>query len=113
MLGLSSLDPVDAEPSAAWSGTAVHDVLEKWALEDDWNPARLAPRAMEMLAGTDSPQLIRALWQTRLMQAIAWVAREGAEGLEAGRKPRRAEKWGRRHIADDNTWGKGGQSEVF
>src|SRR3546814_6258683 len=34
MLGLSSLDPVDAEPSAAWRGTAVHDVLEKWALED-------------------------------------------------------------------------------
>src|SRR3546814_430521 len=28
MLGLSSLDPVDAAPSAAWRGTAVHYVLE-------------------------------------------------------------------------------------
>ena len=30
MLGLRTLDPVDADHSAAWKGTAVHEVLEQW-----------------------------------------------------------------------------------
>jgi ATP-dependent helicase/nuclease subunit B len=30
ILGLRTLDPVDADHSAAWKGTAVHEVLEEW-----------------------------------------------------------------------------------
>src|SRR3546814_12007417 len=87
MLGLSSLDPVDAEPSAAWRGTADHDVLEKWALGDDGNPARVAPRAMAMRTGTDSHPLIRELWTRRLLQATDGVAGDWAGGLVGGGKP--------------------------
>src|SRR3546814_12571840 len=68
---------------------------------------------MEMLAGTDSHPLIRALWQPRLIQAIDWVAREVAEGLKAGRKPLLAEKWGRLHIADVNLSGKADRIDVL
>ncbi len=41
MLALMALDPVDADPTAAWRGSAVHDVLEAWMKEDDCDPARL------------------------------------------------------------------------
>src|SRR3546814_8896101 len=47
------------------------------------------------------------------MQAIDWVAREVAEGLEAGRKPLLAEKWGRLHIADVNLSGKADRIDVL
>ncbi len=30
ILGLRRLDPVDADHSAAWKGTAVHEVFEAW-----------------------------------------------------------------------------------
>ena len=41
MLGLTALDPVDADPTAAWRGSAVHEVLEAWMKEDDCDPAKL------------------------------------------------------------------------
>ncbi len=106
MLGLSALDPVDAEPSAAWRGTAVHDVLESWAKEDQWEPSRLAPRAMAMLSDADAHPMVRALWQPRLMQAIEWIAREVADGIRQGRRPLLAEKWGRLNIAGVDLSGK-------
>ena len=51
MLGLTALDPVDADPSAAWRGSAVHAVLEAWMKEDDCDPARLRARAEALLTG--------------------------------------------------------------
>lgn len=113
MLGLSSLDPVDAEPSAAWRGTAVHDVLEQWAKEDNWDPAKLAPRAMAMLAGADAHPMMRALWQPRLMQAIGWIARQVAQDLADGRGPLLAEKWGRLAIAGVNLSGKADRIDLL
>ncbi len=41
ILGLRRLDPVDADHSAAWKGTAVHEVLEEWLRDDDCDPAKL------------------------------------------------------------------------
>ena len=38
VLGLRRLDPVDADHSAAWKGTAVHEVLEAWLRDDDCDP---------------------------------------------------------------------------
>ncbi len=40
ILGLRRLDPVDADHSAAWKGTAVHAVLEDWLREDDCDPGK-------------------------------------------------------------------------
>ena len=44
ILGLSPLDPVDADPSAAWRGTEVHAILEEW-WDEDRCAADALPRA--------------------------------------------------------------------
>src|SRR5438270_2062978 len=49
MLNLRRLDPVDADHSAAWKGTAVHAVLQQWLQEDDCDPDRLLPLAQSLL----------------------------------------------------------------
>ncbi|MEG3180276.1 double-strand break repair protein AddB [Sphingomonas sp. LT1P40] len=74
MLRLRALDPVDADPSAAWRGTAVHDVLEQWAKLDACAPDALEPRVLTMLA--QAHPMMRALWQPRLIEAVRWIVRE-------------------------------------
>jgi len=99
MLRLSPLDLVDADPSAAWRGSAVHKVLEAWMKEDDCDPSRLRPRAQELLASSAAHPLMRALWQPRLLEAIDWIASEVARNKERGRLPLRAEAWGETELA--------------
>ena len=83
MLGLNALDSVDADPSAAWRGTAVHDILERWAKEDNCDPARLRPRAQAMFREAQVHPMLRALWQPRLLLAIDWIAEQiGAGGRD-------------------------------
>lgn len=86
MLKLRVLDPVDADPTAAWRGTMVHEVLELWAREDDCDSTRLRERAERMLADTDAHPLMRALWQPRLIEAIDWIASTMAELKAEGRQ---------------------------
>lgn len=86
MLRLRRIEPVDAEPSPAWRGTMVHDVLEKWSLEDGGDPARLHARAQAMLASLGAHPLLRALWQPRLMAAIDWIAATMAAQMAEGRR---------------------------
>ena len=99
MLRLSALDVIDADPSPAWRGTAVHDVLEAWMKEDDCDPSRLRARAEALLEESSAHPLMRALWQPRLLEAIDWIAEEVARNREAGRRPLRAEAWGELEIA--------------
>jgi ATP-dependent helicase/nuclease subunit B len=91
MLGLRSLDPVDADHSAAWKGTAVHKVLEQWLAEDECDPASLMPRARALLAGDTIHPMLRALWQPRLVEAIRWVEAQERANQELGRRPLKAE----------------------
>jgi ATP-dependent helicase/nuclease subunit B len=98
MLGLSALDPIDADPSPAWRGSAVHAVLETWMKEDECDPSRLRPRAEALLAGSDAHPLMRALWQPRLFEAIDWIAEQVARNRAEGRLPFRAEIWGESKI---------------
>jgi len=91
ILRLRALDPVDSDPTAAWRGSAVHQVLEQWMKEDDCDPARLRPRADALLAGAAAHPLMRALWQPRLIEAIAFIAAEVEKNREAGRRPLAAE----------------------
>nr|WP_084579828.1 double-strand break repair protein AddB [Sphingomonas azotifigens] len=86
MLRLMPLDAVDADPSAAWRGTAVHAVLQHWFEEDGAHPERLRARAEAMLADERTHPLMRALWKPRLLEAIDWVAAELAAQASAGRK---------------------------
>lgn len=99
MLHLMPLDTVDADPSAAWRGTAVHDVLQRWFEEDDCHPERLRPRAIAMLEGEGTHPLLRALWRPRLLEAIDWIAREVSEREAAGRRVLAVEKRGEAEIA--------------
>jgi ATP-dependent helicase/nuclease subunit B len=99
MLRLKSLDPIDAEPSAAWRGSAVHAVLEAWMKEDDCDPLKLRARAEELLAGTSAHPLMRALWHPRLIEAIDWISEEVAKNAAEGRRPLAAEAEGKIDIA--------------
>jgi ATP-dependent helicase/nuclease subunit B len=94
MLAFAPLDAIDADPSAAWRGSAVHKVLEAWMKEDDCEPSRLRPRAEALLGDSAAHPLMRALWQPRLLEAVDWIAAEMAKNLAAGRRPVAAEAQG-------------------
>ncbi|HYJ30656.1 MAG TPA: double-strand break repair protein AddB [Allosphingosinicella sp.] len=91
ILRLAPLDAVDADPSAAWRGSAVHSILEAWAKEDDCDPAKLQDRAEILLRESAAHPLMRALWQPRLIEAIGWIAEEVGRNEAGGRKPIAAE----------------------
>ncbi|MGZ8359321.1 MAG: double-strand break repair protein AddB, partial [Allosphingosinicella sp.] len=99
ILRLQSLDAVDADPTAAWRGSAVHAVLEQWLKQDDCDPDQLRPRAEALLAGAAAHPLMRALWQPRLMEAIDFIAREVEQNRAAGRLPLAAEAEGTCELA--------------
>jgi ATP-dependent helicase/nuclease subunit B len=99
MLKLRRIDPVDADHSAAWKGTAVHKVLQQWLEEDDCTPGRLEARAEALLRDAVIHPMLRALWQPRLMEAIRWIAELEAKNRERGRRPLKAEIKGQTVIA--------------
>jgi ATP-dependent helicase/nuclease subunit B len=98
ILGLRRLDPVDADHTAAWKGSAVHDVLEHWLAEDDCDPDRLLDRARALLAGETIHPMLRVLWAPRLLEAIGWVAGEEGANRAEGRRPLAAERSGKAEI---------------
>ncbi|MBA3878177.1 MAG: double-strand break repair protein AddB [Sphingobium sp.] len=85
LLKLAALDPVDADPSAAWRGTAVHAILEAWGKADRFAPDQLLPRARALLADQRTHPMMRALWQPRLIEAIAFIAKEIEAMADQGR----------------------------
>lgn len=99
MLKLRSWDAVDADPSAAWRGSAVHAVFEAWIKHDGGDPAKLRPRAEALLAETAAHPVLRTLWAPRLLEAIDWVAAEISADLVQGRRAIAAEVKGRIEIA--------------
>ncbi|MBB4153513.1 ATP-dependent helicase/nuclease subunit B [Sphingomonas jinjuensis] len=99
ILALMPLDPVDADPSAAWRGNAVHDILEAWWKEDRCAVDALRPRAEAMLRDGQLHPMMRALWQPRLREAIDWIAAEVFARAAAGRRVVSAE--GRGQIVID------------
>lgn len=105
MLDFAPLDPIDADPSAAWRGSAVHKVLEAWMKEDDCEPSRLRPRAEALLVESSAHPLMRALWQPRLLEAVDWIAGEMARNLESGRRPVAAETKGTCELAGITLYG--------
>ncbi|MCA1661949.1 MAG: double-strand break repair protein AddB [Novosphingobium sp.] len=90
ILGLSPLDALDAEPSAAWKGTAVHAILERWH-EQGGDLAELGAR---MLAAMSAHPFTKATWQPRLLRALEWIAAETARLAGEGRTPVLWEKAG-------------------
>lgn len=106
ILRLARLDPVDADAGPAWRGTAVHDVLQRWAEGGTLDPADLERRARAMF---DEPQvhpLLKALWQPRLIEAVRWIAAEVARDKAEGRRILAVEQEGRAEIAGVTLMGK-------
>jgi len=104
ILGLTQLDPVDADPSAAWRGTAVHDILERWAREDACALDKLHDRARARFDGVHPMQ--RALWRPRLMEAIDWIVAQMGRNIDAGRTVLAVEQSGEIAIAGVTLTGK-------
>jgi ATP-dependent helicase/nuclease subunit B len=105
LLALGALDPVDADPSPAWRGSAVHAVLEAWLKEDDCDPDKLRARAGALLTGQAAHPLLRAFWQPRLAEAIEFIAAEVAKNRADGRLPLAAEARGACEIAGISLYG--------
>jgi ATP-dependent helicase/nuclease subunit B len=75
ILRLRKLDPLDAEPSAAWKGTVVHDVLDRWN-KAGGRAGELLALASEELAAMQAHPLVRSLWWPRLARALLWIDEE-------------------------------------
>jgi ATP-dependent helicase/nuclease subunit B len=93
ILRLSALDPLDADPTPAWRGTAVHAILEEWH-QQGAPPGGLVPIAERQLARMSAHPLMRALWQPRLIDALAWIDRHQQALSAEGRQVAAFERWG-------------------
>ena len=94
ILRLRSLDRLDAEPSAAWKGIAVHAILEAWHVEGAHRGA-LLPIAERELDRMSAHPLMRSLWRPRLLAALAWIDEEVMRLRAEGRTVLFSEVWGK------------------
>jgi ATP-dependent helicase/nuclease subunit B len=99
ILKLREMEAVDADHTAAWKGSAVHAVFERWLKEDECAPERLRPRAEALLADETIHPMLRALWAPRLLEAIDWLAELERDNRANGRKPLLAEATGEAALA--------------
>ncbi len=106
MLRLRPLDAVDADPTPAWRGTAVHNVFEAWMKQDGCDPEKLLPRAETMLRDMAAHPVMQALWEPRLKEALRWIAERMREASAQGRRPVAAEIDGAIEIAGITLKGK-------
>jgi ATP-dependent helicase/nuclease subunit B len=106
ILKLRRIDPVDADHSAAWKGTAVHEVLQQWLDHDECNPDKLRSRAERLLADESIHPMLRALWAPRLLEAIEWIANIERENRAEGRRPLKAEIAGEAPLAGVTVYGR-------
>ncbi len=84
ILRLRRLDALDAEPTAAWKGTVVHRVLERWHDQGEGAGLLLALAAEELAAMRAHP-LVRSLWWPRLARGLEWIDAQVAVQRAAGR----------------------------
>jgi ATP-dependent helicase/nuclease subunit B len=102
ILGLSRLDPVDADPTAASKGTDVHSILESW----HEHGGDLAALGRQMLSEMSAHPFTRATWQPRLIRALEWIALETRRLSAEGRVPALWEKEGWTEVAGVRIRGK-------
>ncbi|WP_408591185.1 double-strand break repair protein AddB [Novosphingobium sp.] len=93
ILNLRALDALDAAPSPAWKGTAVHGVLEAWH-QAGAPPGGLVTEAERQLSAMSGHPFMRALWQPRLLDALRWIEERQITLQQQGRIVALSEKWG-------------------
>jgi ATP-dependent helicase/nuclease subunit B len=106
ILRLRAIDPVDADVSPRWKGTAVHEVFQLWLEDDDCAPETLRPRAEALLRDGAIHPMLRALWAPRLMEAIDWIAALEQANRAEGRLPLAAEADGEAEVAGVTVYGR-------
>lgn len=99
IMGFASLDMIDADPSAAWRGTIIHDILDQWAKQDNYAPGALRERADTFLHDPTLHPLMRSLWAPRLIEGLEWIAETVTLNRNAGREPVASEIYGKVEIA--------------
>lgn len=102
ILRLRRLDGLDMEPSPAWQGTAVHDILERWHRDG----GALVPLAGQMLDRMSAHPLTRVLWRPRLLEALRWVEAEEARQRGEGRGVLKSEAWGETEVRGVRIFGR-------
>jgi len=106
ILGLRALDALDAEPSPAWQGQAVHEILDSWHKAGD-PPGGLHAIATQVLDGMSPHPLMRSLWRPRLLAALDWIDAEiQRRRLEEGRTVLVSEAWGDMVVKDVRIFGR-------
>jgi len=85
ILRLRSLDGLDTDPSPAWQGTVVHNVMERWH-KAGGNAGELLALASEELAEMQAHPVTRSLWWPRLERALQWIDAKIARDAGEGRK---------------------------
>lgn len=84
ILRLKRLDPLDAEPSAAWQGTVVHAVMERWH-KAGGGPGELIAIAQAELATMQAHPVTARLWWPRLSRGLEWIDAEITRARGEGR----------------------------
>ena len=87
ILELKTLDGLDAAPSPAWQGIAVHAILEEWHKQGG-KPGTLLPIADQVLETMNAHPLMRGLWRPRLFKGLEWIDEEVARLAGEGKKTR-------------------------
>ena len=72
ILRLRALDGLDADPTAAWQGTVVHNVMERWH-KAGGRAGELLAIASEELAEMQAHPVTRSLWWPRLQRGLEWI----------------------------------------
>ena len=93
ILELKALDSLDAAPSPAWQGIAVHKILEEWH-KAGGKPGTLLAIADQVLESMNAHPLMRGLWRPRLFKALEWIDEQVAQQAGAGRIVAASEVWG-------------------
>ena len=85
ILRLRRKDGLDAEPTAAWQGTVVHAVMERWH-KTSCGAGELTALAQEELAKMQAHAVTRGLWWPRLSRALDWIDQKIAQDRGEGRE---------------------------
>ncbi|MBH0113739.1 PD-(D/E)XK nuclease family protein [Novosphingobium sp. YJ-S2-02] len=99
ILGLRSIDGLDAEPSAAWKGEIAHLIMQRWH-EAGEPEAGLRTIAEGVLREQSAHPLMRALWWPRLAAALDTFEATVLAAKGEGRQVLGVEKWGAMHYRE-------------
>ncbi|MEN7536316.1 PD-(D/E)XK nuclease family protein [Aurantiacibacter flavus] len=102
IMGLRDLDPLDAEPDAAWQGTLAHAILEHWHKGE----GQIEALAEQHLADMHTHPLMRALWKPRLVRALQWIVAQIGEDPQRQPLPNGIEAKGEMHVEGIRIHGK-------